>query len=203
MTTAEDARAGLTAANVRVAVTGAWFVGETSAPAPTGPGDSLAQYRNLGYLSEDGTSRTIDRSTTSLRAWQDAAEVRVVVTESGISYTFTLIETNRETVALYNGLKESDIGADGTYVVNPGRTGGRRSFVFVVFDGAYERLVWIPEGEVTEVGDQTNASGEAIGYEITIKGYPSSKIDGGTEKVFDPALASTGDAAAKSAGKDK
>ncbi|MGG7510909.1 hypothetical protein [Plantibacter sp. YIM 135249] len=175
--------------NVRVAVTGAWFVGDLGATAPTSATDPLAAFRGLGYLSEDGTSRTLDRSTNDIKAWQNSAKVRTVVTDAGISYTFTLIETTRETVALYNGLKTTDIGADGTYTVNPSRTGGRRSFVFIIFDGDYNRLVYIPEGEVTEIGDQTSASGDAIGFEVTIQGYASATLSGDTEKVFDPSLA--------------
>lgn len=185
---ASEVRDGLDGAKSRVSVTGAWYMAPVSAPAPSLVSIPAA-YRNLGYISEDGTSREVDRSAEDIRAWQDAAKIRSVVTEAGIAYTFTLLETNRDTIALYNGLAESDISADGTYTVTPSSTGGRRAFIFVVFDGDYTRLVWIPEGEVSEIGEQVFAGGEPIGYEVTIQAYASSKLGGGSERVFDPSLA--------------
>jgi hypothetical protein len=37
---------------------------------------------------------------------------------------------------------------------------------------------YIPEGEVTEVGDRTYASGEPIGYDVTISAYPNATLAG-------------------------
>lgn len=186
----ESATGTLDSGNVRVAVTGAWYRAPIGATAPAAADSPLsAAWVNLGYVSEDGTTRTVDRSTEDIRAWQKAAKVRTVVTEAGISYSFTLIETTREVVAMYNGINEADIDEDGTYTVDPSSTGGRYQYVFIVFDGAYERLVWIPEGEVSEIGDQVFAGGEPIGFEVTLNGYASALLDGGVEKVFDPSLA--------------
>lgn len=174
--------------NVRVAVTGAWYVAPAGTTGPTAADSVLpATWNNVGYLSEDGTTRTTDRSTNDIKAWQNGAPVRTVVTDSSVSYGFTIIETTRNSVALYTG---ATIGSDGTYDVFPSNTGGRRSFVFDVLDGSKVRRVWIPEGEVTEVGDQTFAGGDAVGFEITIKAYASAVIGGATERVFEPGIAS-------------
>lgn len=178
----------LDSSNVRVAVTGAWYTAPVGTLGPTAAASALADtWANLGYLSEDGTSRTTDRSTNDIRAWQNSALVRTTVTEASVTYSFTLIETTAQTIALYTG---AVVDEDGTYDVDPSTTGGRRAFIFDVLDGDEVMRVYIPQGEVTEVGDQTFAGGEAVGYEVTVKAYASSEIGGATERVFRPGLAS-------------
>jgi hypothetical protein len=167
----------LNSENVRVAVTGAWYVGPTTATAPTSATSQLpVTMADLGYLSEDGLTETRDRSTNQIRAWQNSALVRENVTESSIQYTGTLIETKRETVEAYYG---TAVAADGSIKIDPGKTGGRKSYVVDVIDGDDLIRIWVPSGEVTEVGDQVYANGEPIGYEITVTGY-SVTIDGET-----------------------
>lgn len=164
----------LVAENVRVAVTGAVMVGPTSAPAPTDADTPPTGFDDLGYISEDGITETRERSTDQLRAWQNADVLREVVTEASISYTFRMVETKAETIALYYG---SDVDPlTGSVAIVPARTGGRKSFIIDVIDGTEFIRIYIPSGEVTEVGDQVYASGEAIGYEVTITAYPDSRI---------------------------
>ncbi|MCW4458186.1 hypothetical protein [Microbacterium sp. MPKO10] len=180
----------LDSSNVRVAVTGAWYKAPSDTEAPEAADESLpADWVNLGYLSEDGTTRTTDRSNEDIKAWQNGALVRTVVTDASVSYQFTLIETTKATVELYTG---ATVDEDGTYDVDPSKTGGRQSFIFDVIDGDHVVRIYIPDGEVTEVGDQTFAGGDAVGYDITIKAYASAVIDGNTERVFRPALATAG-----------
>jgi len=164
----------LVSENVRVAVTGAVMVGPTSATAPTDADTPPVGFDDLGYISEDGVTETRERSTDQLRAWQNADVLREVVTEASISFTFRMVETKAETVGLYYG---SDVDPlDGSVAIVPARTGGRKSFIIDVIDGTDFIRVYIPSGEVTEVGDQVYASGEAIGYEVTITAYPDSRI---------------------------
>lgn|SRR5690606_28090912 len=162
----------LDSANVRVAITGAVMVADTVEAAPV-DGDTPWHGADLGYVSEDGVTETRERSSESIRAWQNADTVREVVTEANLTYTFTLIETKAETVELYYG---SEVDADGSLVVVPANTGGRKSFVLDVVDGDEFIRTYIPSGEVTEVGDQVYSNGEPIGYEVTIRAYPSSAL---------------------------
>lgn len=164
----------LDSSNVRVAVTGAVSVGPTTATAPTDADGALTGFDDLGYVHEDGVTETRERSTEQLRAWQNADVLREVVTEASMTYTFRLVETKAETVALYYGVAVDD--TDGSVSIVPSRTGGRQSFVIDVVDGDDYIRVYVPSGEITEVGDQVYASGEAIGYEVTITAYPSDSI---------------------------
>ena len=153
--------------NVRVAVTGAVYVGPTSSTAPSSSSSTLTGFTDLGYVSADGITETIDKTTSQIRAWQGGALVREVVSEGTYSVTLTFIETNQEVLELYFG---SDI-TDGVLDGDPTNSGGRKSFVMDVVDGPIIERTYIPAGEITAVGERTLASGEAIGYNVTITAY--------------------------------
>lgn len=155
--------------NVRVAVSGAVYVAPIGSPAPSYSDDALdAAYTDLGYVSSDGITETLDRSTTQIRSWQNASLVREVISEGTYSVSMTFIETNEEVLALYYG---SAVTAGGEVSIDPRTSGGRQSFVIDVLDGSSIERVHIPTGEVTSIGERTLASGEAIGYEVTITAY--------------------------------
>lgn len=177
----------LDASKVRVAVTGEVSVGATTATAPTGTSGALTGFTGLGYVSEDGVTESRERSTEDIKAWQNGAVVRTLVTEGSLTYQLALIETKKETVELAYGTTVTQTATDGNYVIVPTNTGGRKSFVIDIVDGAQIKRIYIPEGEVTEVGETVYANGEAIGYEVTIAAYPNTTI-GGNAKVWDTAL---------------
>lgn len=165
----------LDATNVRVAVTGAVYSAAKTATAPTTATSALGvDYKDLGYVSDGGVTETRDRSTNQIRAWQNSALVREPVTESSIRYSFTLIETKADTIEQYYG---TAVAADGSVKIDPGKTGGRRRYVLDVIDGDEVIRVYIPDGEVTEVGDQVYVNGDPIGYEITVTGYAVNDDD--------------------------
>jgi hypothetical protein len=153
--------------NVRVAVTGAVYVGATSAAAPTGSASTLTDFTDLGYVSADGITETIDKTTSQIRAWQNGALVREVVSEGTYSVAMTFIETNQDVLELYFGTTITDGELNG----DPTLSGGRKSFVIDVVDGAIVERTYIPAGEITAVGERTLASGEAIGYAVTVTAY--------------------------------
>lgn len=174
---------------VRVAVSGEVLVGATSATAPTGTGGTTTGFTGLGFVSEDGVTETRDRSSDDLKAWQNAATVRTVITDATLTYSFTLIETKKETVELFYGSSVTQTVSEGSLVIVPANTGGRKSFIVDVVDGSELLRTYIPSGEVTEVGDKVYASGEPIGYEITITAYPDNTL-GGSAKIWATALKS-------------
>jgi len=163
-------------ANVRVAVSGEVLVGLTTATAPTGTAGTTTGFAGLGYVSEDGVTETRDRSSDTIKAWQNGDTVRTVVTDSTLTYHFTLLETNAATVGLFYGTTVTSASLEGNFLIVPSSTGGRKSFILDVVDGAQLLRTYIPQGEVTEVGDVVYASGSAIGYEVTITAYPDTTL---------------------------
>ncbi len=165
--------------NVRVAVTGAVYVAPTDTTAPSYSDDTLDDaFSDLGYVSADGIVETIDKSTTQIRSWQDGSLVREIVSEGTYSVELTFIETNQDVVELYYGASLSSGVLDG----DPRATGGRQSFVIDVVDGSSIERTYVPSGEITSVGERTLASGEAIGYMVTITAYADA--DSTTFKKF-------------------
>ena len=154
--------------NVRVAVTGAVYVAPTGTTSPSYADDTHdAAFTDLGYVSADGIVETIDRSTEQIRSWQDGSLVREITSEGTYSVELTFIETNQDVVELYYGATL----ASGSLDIDPRSSGGRQSFVIDVIDGTAIERTYISSGEITSVGERTLASGEAIGYTVTITAY--------------------------------
>lgn len=171
----------LTIANVRVGVSGEISVGPTTSAAPTTTTSVLTGFLGLGYVGEDGITETVDRSTDDIIAWQNATTVRTVVTDAKTTYEFPLIETNKAVVEFVTGAIVTQTATHGTYVADPAATGGRKSFVFDIIDGANLKRIYIAAGELTERGETVYASGEPVGYECTVTAYSAPQI-------FDTAL---------------
>lgn len=179
----------LNSANVDVAVTGAVSVAPVASTAPTTASSTLATaWKDSGYIDDNGVTETRDRSTDNIKAWQNADVVRTVITESSLTYKFTWIETTAITVGAYYGSTVTI--SDGSVIVVPSTTGGRKAFVIDVVDGTNYIRTYIPQGEITDVGDLVYASGSPIGYEVTISAYPDATI-GGNAKKFHSQLVSS------------
>jgi hypothetical protein len=178
----------LDSTKARIAITGELSVGALAAAAPTGTASALTGFTGLGYVSEDGVTETRDRSTETIKAWQNGNSVRTVVTEGTLSYQLTLIETTKATVELFYGATATQSATEGNVVVNPTATGGQKSFVFDVIDGSELLRVYIPIGEVTEVGDRTYTNGEVAGFDVTITASAASALSGGAARVWMTAL---------------
>lgn len=165
------------AENVVVGITGSVYVGPTSATAPTSSTATLTGFTDLGYVSADGVTFTTDKSTNQIRAWQNADLVREVVTEGTVTYSFMLLESTEAAIEAYFG----GTMTGGKIELNPVNTGGRKSFVIDVIDGAKAIRHYVPSGEILSVEAQQIQNGEAVGYGMTITAYAS---DGRVADVF-------------------
>lgn len=167
----------LNAENVVVGITGKVYVGATSATAPTSSTSTLTGFSELGYVSADGVTFSNDRTTNQIRAWQNADLVREIVTEGTTTYQFMLLETTQEVIETYFG--GTLVG--GKLELVPTATGGRKSFVIDVVDGAKAIRHYVPFGEVLSIEAQTIQNGEAIMYGMTVTAYVK---DGRSADIF-------------------
>jgi hypothetical protein len=168
----------LNAENVVVGITGKVYVGATSTTAPTSSTSSLGVgFTELGYVSADGVTFSNERATAQVRAWQNADLVREIVTEGTTTYQFTLLETTQEVIETYFG--GTLVG--GKLELSPTSTGGRKSFVIDIVDGAKAIRHYIPLGEVLSIEAQQVVNGEAVTYGMTVTAYVK---DGRSADIF-------------------
>ena len=172
-----------TAANVVAGVplaTGGILIGALAAAAPTTAVSALVAYTAAGYIGDSGVVETNERSTDKIRAW-GGDTVKVVQTEHNVSYKFTFLETLNADVlkAVYGEANVTTTAAtltSGTLqkVLINGATLPHKSYVFEVKDGNAKIRIYVPDGQITEVGDVTYSDGEVVGYEVTLEAFADS-----------------------------
>jgi hypothetical protein len=173
--------------NVDVAYTGAVNYAATGTAAPTNATTALgAPWDNVGLISTDGVELTPNRSVSNIGAWQRAQVVRSVVTEASVQVAFAMIETSAATLELYWGATVDDV--TGSIEIDPGETGGRRSFALDYVDGDKFVRLYIPIGEVTELEAITwNSTGDPVSYGVTVTAYRDD-AKGYTAKYWNSSL---------------
>lgn len=166
----------LVASEVRTGISGEVSVGLTTATAPATAAAALTGFVGLGYLSEDGLVPERERSTTDIKAWQNNAVVRTLVTDAKSTYKFTLIQTNKATIEFAFGVTVTQTVTEGTYNADPAATGGLKSFVFDAIDGANLHREYVASGELTEMTPTGFVNGEATAYECVVTAYTVPKV---------------------------
>lgn len=168
--------------NVDVAITGALSKAPTGTAAPTDSTTALpVAWVDHGYLSEDGVKENRERDSNEIGAWQNGDIVRVVYTKGKFTLNCTMIETSAVTVGTYYG---TDVAVDGSVEIDPIETGGRYAFVLDYIDGDKYVRAYLPDAEVTEVGEVSIAGTDAVGYEITIMAYKSATLGYSCKKWY-------------------
>ena len=168
------------AANIVAGVplaTGGILIGDLTAAAPTTATGTLTGFSAAGYIGEDGVTEANERSTDRIRAW-GGDTVKVVQTEHNVTYQFTFLETLNADVlkAVYgedNVLTTPATASSGTLheVQVNAATLPHKSYVFEVKDGDAKIRIYVPDGQITEVGEITYSDSEVIGYEVTVEAY--------------------------------
>ena len=131
----------------------------------------------VGYISEDGLSETIDRSTDKIKAWGGDV-VKVVQGEFSVSWQYGMIEAlraevNREVYGEANVTVTPATASTGTLVtveINSEQL-AHRSRVYEVKDGDAKIRVVAPDSQITTVGDITYSDSEVIAYPVTVEGF--------------------------------
>ncbi len=168
----------LDATNVRVGVTGAIYVAPLGTTLPTDQLAALdAGFGEVGYVTDDGVTISIDESVSDLVAWQNGDVVRKLQTSHDVSFAFAMLEMNDESRELYFGNYTS--GATGVAEIT-GDVQAQKCFIIDIVDGTTKHRVVVPVGQVTERDDITVGSSDAMTLGTTVSCFP----DGSGVKAY-------------------
>lgn len=155
------------ASKVRVGAQGIVYHAPLLTALPTDTTTALnVAFLDVGYMSDDGLVATIDQNTTDVRAWGGDL-VRRITSEFGFTIKFTMLELNANSVTAFYGN-----GTASAWQVQYVQV--RKAWIAHITDGTAKRRIVIPDGEVTDRGDLTFATNDAIGYEVTVTAYPNA-----------------------------
>lgn len=151
----------------------------------------VAAFVSAGYIGEDGLTETIERSTDKVKAW-GGDTVKVVQTEFGVQYKFTLIESVKKSVleAVYGPANVTSTaatpssGAKHAVKIVAAQL-PHSAFIFEVKDGDARIRIVVEDGQITEVGDVTYADEEVIGYEVTVEAFLGATTQAQAVKYID------------------
>lgn len=155
-------------------------IGGAVSVAPLGtklPTDAIteldAEFKNLGYISEDGLSNDNTPETENIKAWGGDV-VLVAQTDKEDTFTFKLIEAINVAVLEFVYGKENVTGDLETGIevkANKEQLDPVVIVIDMVFQNALKRIV-IPNGNMAEVEEIEYRDDEAVGYGVTVQAIP-------------------------------
>lgn len=156
-------------------VTGAVSTAPLGTKLPTDAiSDLEGEFKNLGYISDDGLTNENSPETDSIKAW-GGDTVLTVQTAKEDTFTFKLIEILNIDVLkeIYGkdnvtGTLESGI----KIVANSKEMEEHIVVIDIILNGGVLKRIVIPKAIITEIGEVEYSDEDAIGYEITLTAKP-------------------------------
>lgn len=166
----------LTADNAIVGITGAVRVAPFGTTLPTDSTTALAAaYEDLGYISEDGVSLGVDDSVENKFAWQNAALIRSIRSQSITSLSFAMLEQKGFNLEFWfpgSTITEPTAGNFRLEVKPP--TTVKRVIVLDVVDGT-KSFRWIfGNAELVSRGEIPISNQDLVMYPVTLNFYPDA-----------------------------
>lgn len=154
--------------------------------APIGTGTTIpnsatsvlgSEFKNIGYISEDGVTNTFSPDSDHIKAW-GGDKVINLQKERPDDFKFKLIESLNVNVlkmvfgnSNVTGTLESGI----TVKANSADLDEAVYVIDMVLKGNVLKRIVIPVGKITEVGDVVYADEDLVGYDTTLSCLPDTE----------------------------
>ena len=133
-----------------------------------------AAFTNIGYITEDGVTNTINRESNAIKAWGGDTVLNVQTTfeDQGqmtmmqvmnVEVLKTVFGDDNVTGALASGI---------TVNVNSDQLQAHVWVIDMLYNNDTLKRVVIPNATVIEIGDIVYVDGDPVGYEITLGTVP-------------------------------
>lgn len=127
-------------------------------------------HTSVGYISEDGVTKSVDRSTDKIKDW-NGDTVLIVQSDHSVTLSLTFMEAaNADVLKMIYG--ENNVKDDGdtiTLIENADEL-EHRSIAFYIKGGNDSKiLVYAPDVQVTEVGEVNYVRSDVIRYQVTME----------------------------------
>jgi hypothetical protein len=143
--------------------------------SPTGFTDPATGWTNLGWVTTDGGLFKIDEETKDVEAAGSLEPIRTLMTKSTKSVQVTFLEALNPIVrSLYDNVAvdvlepATDIA---TYSLPDKPSDLRYAFIFDSMDGDKRMRLYMPNGKVTERGDEQPQTTDVMNTQLTFKFY--------------------------------
>ncbi|SPT53800.1 Uncharacterised protein [Actinomyces bovis] len=158
--------------------TGAILSAPTTTTGPKTARDALVGFTDSGYISKDGLKMSPEYSTADIEDWSGTLVRRVLQSFKG-TLSWAHLETNEESLRNWAGnvtVKEASRtnGKQLTAVLGA-KEQPRKSWAFKIKDGERRVLIYVPDGQVTEIGEVSFTKQDAVTWPVTLAAYPDSK----------------------------
>ena len=169
---------------------GCVYIAPSGTALPTDATGALdAAFKCVGYVSEDGITNAADTDNTEVK---DMGGVTVLkeISSYGETYQFAMLELNENSAKLRYGSENVTTNSDGSLRIDHAMPQSE-SFVVVVeilLTGNKVKRIIIADATVSEYGDITYSSGDAITYDVTLAANPSELIGGASSREYVAAL---------------
>ena len=149
--------------------TGYFYHAPANTALPTSPSGTIgSDWKEVGYIAEDGITWSTGRSSEPLKDWAKKIR-RQLQSESTGTVAAPIISTTEEVLTVIFGANHVT-GATGSVSVDvtEGAVSGEEAFMFIMKDGDDVIMLGTTSGYITALDDITFAPGEAITWNATI-----------------------------------
>ena len=150
---------------------GAVFSAPIGTTIPTDAVTALdSAYKDLGFVSSDGVTRGISKSTTTIKEWGNGT-VLITEDEKTVTVKLKLIEYLNPNVQGFVHGEDNVTGtvATGMHVaINDAEAKEHTIVIDQIMKGGVPQRMVINRGVITEIGDTTYIGNNAVAYDLTI-----------------------------------